>query len=147
MILGMVRRLLGHNMSQRLSERKRSWTQVVHMWSLQVDQKKVKGPRVALCWVVICPYIYMRYMCSRVEMIRSWSTRGAPRRFFDGTWVDCRCFVCLFVVLSCAGQKRWFGYDEIKVGDAGYCRGNVKKVLNRSYEMASSRCDEYLDED
>ena len=34
----------------------------------------------------------------------------------------------------------------MKLGDTGYCRGNVKNVLNRSYEMACSRCDEYLDE-
>ena len=53
----------------------------------------------------------------------------------------------LFFVLFCVGQKRRFGYDEMKVGDASYYHGNVKKVLNHSYEMACSRCDEDLEED
>ena len=53
----------------------------------------------------------------------------------------------LFFVFFYAGQKRRFGYNEMKVGDAGYCRGNVKKVMNRSCEMACLRCDEDLDED
>ena len=61
---------------------------------------------------------------------------------------ECRSTVdSLFVVLSCAGQKRRSGYDEKKIEDAGYCCGNVKKVLDSSYVMACSRCDEDLAED
>ena len=53
----------------------------------------------------------------------------------------------LFVVLICAGKNRWFGYNEMKVGDVGYFCGNINKVLNHSYEKDFSRCDEDLDED
>ena len=53
----------------------------------------------------------------------------------------------VFLVLFCVGKKRLFGYDKMKVGDAGYCCGNVKKVLNHSYEMDFLICDEDLDED
>ena len=49
--------------------------------------------------------------------------------------------------MFCAGQKGWYGCNEIKVGDAGYFRGNVNKVLDISYVMACSKSDEYLDED
>ena len=35
----------------------------------------------------------------------------------------------------------------MKVEDTGYCRGNVKKVLDNSYMIACSRCDEDLEED
>ena len=52
-----------------------------------------------------------------------------------------------FFILMCAGKKRLFGYDDMKVGDAIYFCVNVKKVMNHSYEKDCSRCDEYLDED
>ena len=35
----------------------------------------------------------------------------------------------------------------MKVEDAGYCRGNVKKILDKFYVKACSRCDEDLEED
>ena len=53
----------------------------------------------------------------------------------------------LFFVLICASKKRLFGYNEMKVGDVGYCHGDIKKVLNLFYKKACSKCDEDLDED
>ena len=35
----------------------------------------------------------------------------------------------------------------MKVEDAGYCRGNVKKILDSFYMKACSRCDEDLEAD
>ena len=58
--------------------------------------------------------------------------------------VDRRCFGCL---LFCLVQEKRDHLDTMKVEEVGYCRGYVKKILDRFYMKAFLICDEYLAEE
>ena len=69
------------------------------------------------------------------DVKRSWLTPMVIERRWPAYEMCYVCSMCL--LLFCVGQKRWSEYKKIKVGNVGYCRGNVKKVLECTYAMTT----------